>query len=120
VGRLVAAADRAFGAGNYTFLLTADHGGHGRTHGSERPEDVTIQWIAYGEGVRAGTELPRGIRTMDTAGTALWLLGVGVPRDWTGAPVRSAFTEIARLASDQAATSSTVASTSAGGVSSGH
>ena len=120
VGRLVAAADRAFGAGNYTFLLTADHGGHGRTHGSDRPEDVTIPWIAYGEGVQAGTELPRGIRTMDTAGTALWLLGIGVPRDWTGAPVRGAFTEMARLASDQAASSTTVASTSAAAASSGH
>jgi arylsulfatase A-like enzyme len=105
VGRLVAAADRAFGAGNYTFILTADHGGHGRTHGSDRAEDVTIPWITWGEGVRAGTELPRGIRTMDTAGTALWLLGVGVPAGWSGAAVREAFTEPARLAADLATSS---------------
>jgi arylsulfatase A-like enzyme len=119
IARLVATADRAFGAGNYTFLLTADHGGHGRTHGSDRAEDVTIPWIAYGEGVRTGTELPRGIRTMDTAGTALWLLGVDAPDGWAGAPVRGAFTEPAQLAADLATSSSgPVASTTAGG--SGH
>jgi arylsulfatase A-like enzyme len=98
VARLVTAADRAFGAGNYTVLLTADHGGHGRSHGSDRLEDVTIPWIAYGEGVRGGTELPRGIRTMDTAGTALWLLGVDAPDDWAGVPVKAAFTEDAQIA----------------------
>jgi predicted AlkP superfamily pyrophosphatase or phosphodiesterase len=105
VARLMVAADRAFGAGNYTFILTADHGGHGRTHGSDRAEDVTIPWITWGEGVRAATELPRGIRTMDTAGTALWLLGVSAPDGWSGAPVRAAFTEPARLAADRAASS---------------
>jgi arylsulfatase A-like enzyme len=103
VGRLLAAADRAYGAGNYTFILTADHGGHGRTHGSDRAEDVTIPWITWGKGVRAGTELPRGIRTMDTAGTALWLLGVGVPDGWSGVPVRNAFTYLAGVTADLAA-----------------
>ncbi len=116
VERLVVAADRAFGAGNYTFIITADHGGHGRTHGSDRAEDVTIPWITWGKGVRAGTALPRGIRTMDTAGTALWLLGVDVPAGWTGLPVRQAFTETARLAADlsRSSGSGTLATTSAG------
>jgi hypothetical protein len=35
---------------------------------------------------------------MDTAGTALWLLGVDVPDGWSGVPVRSAFTDLARVA----------------------
>ena len=117
VARVVAAADRAFGAGNYTFLLTADHGGHGRSHGSDRAEDVTIPWIAWGEGVRSGTELPRGIRTMDTAGTALWLLGVDPPDGWSGVPIRAAFTDLASVAADLAASSTpaTVTGMSAGG-----
>jgi predicted AlkP superfamily pyrophosphatase or phosphodiesterase len=102
VARLIAASDRAFGVGNYTFLLTSDHGGHGRSHGSDRAEDVTIPWIAWGEGVRAGTELPDGIRTMDTAGTALWLLGVDAPESWSGLPVRDAFTSRAQRAGDAA------------------
>jgi predicted AlkP superfamily pyrophosphatase or phosphodiesterase len=113
VARVVAAADRAFGTGNYTFLLTADHGGHGRSHGSNRPENVTIPWIAWGEGVRSGTELPRGIRTMDTAGTALWLLGIDAPDGWSGVPVREAFADPARVAADLATTSTRATVTSA-------
>lgn len=89
--RLVESADRAFGPGEYTLLVTADHGGHGRDHGTEDLRDVTIPWIAWGEGVATGATLP-GIRTMDTAGTALWLLGVAAPDGSVGAPVSAAFT----------------------------
>lgn len=90
VGRLLEAADEAFGVGSYTVLLTADHGGHGHEHGTEAEEDMLIPWIAWGRGV-AGGSTPRNVRTMDTAATALWLLGVTVPAHWTGKPVRAAF-----------------------------
>jgi len=103
VGELLAAADRAFGRGNYTVVVTADHGGHGRDHGSADPRDMTIPWIAWGKGVRPG-QLPAGIRTMDTAATALWLLGVSIPEGWTGKPVAAAFDVAARLAADSAVT----------------
>jgi arylsulfatase A-like enzyme len=88
---LVEVADRAFGAGNYTLILTADHGGHGRNHGSAGMRDVTIPWIAWGKGVSAGVVLADGIHTTDTAATALWLLGVPAPGQIAGTPVRSAF-----------------------------
>ena len=92
VARVVAAAERAYGHGGYALIVTADHGGHGRNHGSADPRDVTIPWIAYGAGVRAGTRLDAGIRTMDSAATVLWLLGVPVPPFWSGRPVTAAFT----------------------------
>jgi arylsulfatase A-like enzyme len=98
VAALLRHADAQFGRGQYTVILTADHGGHGRTHGTDAPEDTTIPWIVWGEGVRAGTELPFGIRTTDTAATALWLLGVGVPAEWTGHPVMQAFDTTAATA----------------------
>lgn len=91
VARILTEADRSYGQGNYTVLVTSDHGGHGRTHGSTDPRDMTIPWIVWGHGVRAG-ELPaRTIRTMDTAATALWLLGVELPAEWVGRPVEAAF-----------------------------
>ena len=89
VAQVLETADRAFGQGNYSVIITADHGGHGWSHGSSDLRDVTIPWIAWGQGVRAGTVLPNGIRTMDTAATALWLLGV--PESVVGEPVRTAF-----------------------------
>lgn len=91
VARVLDAADDAFGPGGYTVILTADHGGHGNGHGSAAEEDVMIPWIAWGVGVAPGSR-PERVRTVDTAATALWLLGVPYPAHWEGRPVRSAFT----------------------------
>ncbi|HEX6927220.1 MAG TPA: ectonucleotide pyrophosphatase/phosphodiesterase [Longimicrobiaceae bacterium] len=91
--RVLRKADEAFGEGNYTVIVTADHGGHGRTHGTDAESDVTIPWIAWGKGVKPGVELPEGIRTFDTAATALGLLGLSLPPEHAGTPVRAAFTE---------------------------
>lgn len=79
IGAILASADRAFGAGQYTVIVTADHGGHGRDHGSDDPRDVLIPWIAWGKGVTPNQTLPDGIRTVDTAATALAFLGVQTP-----------------------------------------
>lgn len=73
------------------FILSADHGGHAKTHGTNSPEDMTIPWIAWGAGVKRGFRIIAPVNTCDTAATALWLLGVPVPKDWEGKPVTSAF-----------------------------
>jgi arylsulfatase A-like enzyme len=91
VEQVIEASDRAFGKGNYTVIVTADHGGHGWNHGSSDPRDVTIPWITWGKGVRGGTQLAHGIRTMDTAATALWLLGMPVTTASDGLAVAHAF-----------------------------
>lgn len=91
VQRLLAAADRTYGAGRYTVIITADHGGHGKDHGSDDPRDVTIPWIAWGKGVVPGEIAAHTVTTMDTASTVLFLLGVEKPAQWAGVPVRSAF-----------------------------
>ena len=91
VAEILDEANDRWGAGNYTVILTADHGGHGRSHGSSDPRDTTIPWITWGKGVTTGRVLPEGIRTMDTAATALWLLGIVSPDNWDGKPVTGAF-----------------------------
>jgi arylsulfatase A-like enzyme len=91
VARMLTAADQTYGAGQYAVILTADHGGHGRDHGSDDPLDVTIPWIAWGEGVKAGRLPDATVRTIDTASTALWLLGLSEPTEWHGAPIEAAF-----------------------------
>lgn len=91
VARLLEAAEETFGPGNFTVIVTADHGGHDRDHGSDAMEDVRIPWLVWGKGVQAGSA-PAGVRTMDTAATTLWLLGVPLPTQWAGQPVEGAFT----------------------------
>jgi predicted AlkP superfamily pyrophosphatase or phosphodiesterase len=80
-------------------LLTADHGGHAKTHGTTSPEDMTIPWIAWGAGVKPNYSITAPVTTYDTAATALWLLDVPVPADWDGKPVTSAFVDDGAMAS---------------------
>ncbi|HEU4996838.1 MAG TPA: alkaline phosphatase family protein [Gemmatimonadaceae bacterium] len=90
VERILERATARFGAGKFTVIVTADHGGHDRTHGTPDPVDTTIPWIVWGAGVQAGDTLT-GVRTMDTAATVLWLLGIDAPANITGRPVTAAF-----------------------------
>lgn len=90
LARIIVLADERFGAGRYSLIVTADHGGHGRTHGSTDKRDTTIPWIVWGAGVQPGDTLT-GIRTMDTAATVLWMLGLDAPPAWTGRSLATAF-----------------------------
>jgi predicted AlkP superfamily pyrophosphatase or phosphodiesterase len=101
VGQLLKAADATYGRGNYTVIVTADHGGHGRGHGDESDIDTEIPWISSGAGVESG-EIGTSISTMDTAATVLWLLGLHEPVSWEGRAVASAFTSSARVAVEAA------------------
>lgn len=91
LGRLIGASERAYGPGNFSLIVTADHGGHGTGHGSSDPRDVTIPWIAWGKGVRPGVLASATIRTMDTASTVLWVLGLREPADWAGTAITTAY-----------------------------
>jgi len=95
--KLLTEADARFGAGRYTVIVTADHGGHGTTHGTKNKLDTTIPWIVWGAGVAPGDTLS-GVRTMDTAATVMWMLGLEAPANWTGRAQTVAFdTARARL-----------------------
>lgn len=72
-------------------ILTADHGGVGVTHGRNIPEDMTIPWIVAGPGVRQNYAITGAVNTMDTAATALYLLGLEVPEEMVGKVVEEAF-----------------------------
>ncbi len=84
LGRIVAAL-RADGGWPRTFLVvTADHGGHGKTHGSEDPQDMTIPWVAAGGLVLRQGKLAVPVSTLDTPRTALAALGLTAPATWEG------------------------------------
>ena len=71
-------------------IITADHGGHYTSHGTNRTEDVTIPWIITGPGVWHQV-LSTNINTTDTAATVAWALGLPLQPDWDGLPVLEAF-----------------------------
>jgi predicted AlkP superfamily pyrophosphatase or phosphodiesterase len=78
-------------ADSSVMLISADHGGHDKTHGLDIPDDMIIPWVAWGKGVKKNFTITDKVTTYDTAATALWLLDVPVPAEFDGKPVTSAF-----------------------------
>lgn len=72
----------AFGD-EYSVIIMADHGGHERSHGSDRPEDMTIPFFFYGEDFEGGKTV-EGISLLDIAPTIAALVGVEPEPEWEG------------------------------------
>lgn len=68
---------------DYTVIITADHGGHDRTHGTDLPEDMTIPVIIKGEKFEAGRVFKKA-SIKDIAPTITKLLGVEAGDEWEG------------------------------------
>lgn len=67
----------------YTVILLADHGGHDRMHGTDRPEDMTIPLIIRGQSFAANHTLENA-SILDIAPTVANLLSVPPEREWEG------------------------------------
>lgn len=80
-----ACIERITGAveGRYSVVVTADHGGHGRCHGTDSPEDMTIPIILHGDAFAAGKELPEA-NIKDIAPTIAELMELPKPKEWEG------------------------------------
>lgn len=89
--QLVEGIKKAGIADTSVILISADHGGHDKTHGLNIPDDMNIPWIAWGKGVKKNFSITAPVTTYDTAATALWLLDVPLPAEFDGKPVTSAF-----------------------------
>jgi hypothetical protein len=74
-------------------IVTADHGGHNRSHGTRLDVDARIPWFARGAGTQRG-RIGRNVHTTDTAATVLAALGVPVPAEMHGQPVLEALGRI--------------------------
>ncbi len=93
LGQVIKAIKDAGIADSSVVIVTADHGGHDKTHGENIPDDMHIPWLAWGKGVKQDFTLTQPVTTYDTAATALWLLDVPLPAEFDGKPVTSAFAE---------------------------
>ena len=67
----------------YTVIVTADHGGHDRAHGTEMPEDMTIPMFFVGKEFEPGKAIENA-SILDIAPTIAKIMGVPVPREWEG------------------------------------
>jgi arylsulfatase A-like enzyme len=74
-----------------TIIVTADHGGQLKSHGTQQRLDVTIPWIIAGPRVVHRGVLTRPVRVVDNAATVLGLLGLPPPRDAVGRMISEPF-----------------------------
>ena len=72
----------AFGD-EYTVIVTADHGGHDRCHGTERVEDMTIPMCFLGDRFEKGRALD-GVSILDLAPTIADVMGITRAVEWEG------------------------------------
>ena len=68
---------------NYNIVITADHGGHERSHGSDIPEDMTIPVILNGPAFKKGVEM-KSTSIIDLAPTIAKVLNITKPKEWEG------------------------------------
>lgn len=68
---------------DYMIIVTADHGGHDRTHGTDLPEDMTIPIVAFQKGQKPDWDFTDAT-IKDIAPTITALLGVSADAEWEG------------------------------------
>jgi len=80
---------------NMAFIITTDHGGHDKTHGTDSADDMTVPWIAAGPGIKSGYVIKRPVSIIDTPSTMLRALGiVDYFVEWNSQTVEEIFTEV--------------------------
>ena len=72
----------AFGD-EYSIIVTADHGGHDRSHGTEMPEDMTIPVFFFGKRFEEGKKL-ENVSILDVSPTIVDIMCVPPAREWEG------------------------------------
>ncbi|NLB80568.1 MAG: hypothetical protein GX800_02890 [Clostridiaceae bacterium] len=70
----------------YTIIITADHGGHDRSHGSDMAEDMTIPNFYIGKMFEKGRQFSGG-SILDIAPTIAKIMGVHAAPEWEGKSV---------------------------------
>ena len=72
-------------------VLTSDHGGKDKGHGDLSLEELETPFVVYGRKIKAGYEFPSHLMQYDTAAIIADILGIRIPADWRGRPVKEIY-----------------------------
>ena len=78
--------DNGWMSEEYSVIIMADHGGHGRSHGTEMPEDMIIPLFFRGKEFLPG-EISRELSLLDIAPTIARIMGIEPETEWEGKSV---------------------------------
>lgn len=91
IGRIIQALKDAGIYDDTVIIVTGDHGGHDKGHGSLDIRDMESPLVFFGKNVRAGHQLDEPIVQYDIASTIAYILDLDIPGVWRGKPVKQAF-----------------------------
>lgn len=95
IGRVLDALDEQGVLDQTLIIVSADHGGFGRSHNGSDPRGLHIPWIASGPGVHSDYDLTQEpkleIHTEDTFATACTFLEIALPEACEGKAIVSIF-----------------------------
>lgn len=91
IGQVLQTLQQTRLADSTVVIVSADHGGAGKTHGANDTRSLEIPWIANGPGIRKNVDLTMyrdlTVHTEDTFATACYLMGIPLPPRTDGKPV---------------------------------
>ena len=91
VGILIDALKQAGIYDDTVVIMSADHGGTGKGHGKFTILELETPFIVCGKGIKKGYEFPEAMMQYDTAAIAADILGLKIPEDWRGRPIKSIY-----------------------------
>jgi len=69
---------------DWNIIVTSDHGGHGKSHGTDMPEDILTPIVMWGPSISKAGQIQSDARITDIAPTILDLFDVPAPKEWIG------------------------------------
>ena len=91
VGLILQAARDAGIYDDTIFVFSSDHGGSGRGHGKLEMAHLETPFILYGKHIRKGYVLDEPMMQYDLPATLAYALGLKIPKEWRGRPLKSMF-----------------------------
>lgn len=92
IGELVRRLDETGMSENTVVMISADHGGLGKSHGGDSIFERLVPIVFYGKGVTPGKLIEPSLLICDVAATVCGLLDVELPRECVGRFINEAFT----------------------------
>ena len=91
IGMIIQAIKDAGIFDDTVIIVTSDHGGKEKGHGGFTMPELETPFIVFGKKVKAGFEFPEPMMQYDTAATIAYILGLDIPDDWRGKPMKQIF-----------------------------
>ena len=91
IGRIIQALKDAGIYDETVSIVTGDHGGPDKGHGTLAMEDMESPLVIFGPHVKRDYQIEAPVVQYDVAATIAYVLGIELPQVWRGKPVKEAF-----------------------------